>query len=71
MLVIIYIVAAFLILMGIGGLTSNRFGVVLGSCVYISFAILAISLKEWWPLVNALAVNWGLRLLGFDPGHKK
>jgi hypothetical protein len=71
MLIIIYIVAAFLILIGISGLGSNRFGVALGSGVYILFSILAISLKEWWPLANALAVNLGLRLLGFDRGNKK
>lgn len=71
MLVVIYIVAAFFILMGVGGLNSNKFGVVLGSSVYILFSILAIRWEEWWPLLNALAVNWGLRLLGSDSDHKK
>lgn len=71
MLIVIYVLAGLSILLAIGGLTTNHLGVVLASIVSIIFAVLAVVLEEWWPLVNGFAVNWGLRLLGFDPGSRK
>lgn len=71
MLIVIYVLAGLSILLAIGGLMSNHPGVRVGSIVSIVFAVLAIVLEEWWPLVNGFAVNWGLRLLGFDPSSRK
>ena len=70
-LIVIYVLAGLSILLAIGGLTTNHPVVVLASIVSIIFAVLAVALEEWWPLVNGLAVNWGLRLLGFDPRSRK
>jgi hypothetical protein len=71
MSIVIYVLAGLSILLAVGGLTTNHPGTRLGSIVSIVFAILAIFLEEWWPLVNGFAVNWGLRLLGCDPDSRK
>lgn len=71
MSIVIYVLAALSVLLAIGGLAASQRWVSLSSIVSIAFAVLAVSIQEWWPLVNGIAVNWGLRLLGLDPGSRK
>ena len=75
MAVVIYILAAISILLAIGGLAAyaqtKHIGMLLSSIVSIVFSILAIVLIHWWPLVVGFGLNWGLRLLGFDPGSRR
>lgn len=46
-------------------------GLLLGGLSYLGGATFAATLGNWWPLPIALAVGWGLRLLGLDPGAPK
>jgi hypothetical protein len=72
MAIVINVLACISIALAIGGLSAYRqtklFGLLLSSIISISFAVLAIVLGQWWPLVVGFALNWGLRLLGLDPG---
>ncbi|WP_428309567.1 hypothetical protein [Hydrocarboniphaga sp.] len=73
--IVIYVLSALSILLAIGGFSAyaktKHVGLLLSSIVSIGFSVLAIVLAQWWPLVVGFAVNWGLRLLGLDPGVKK
>jgi len=73
--IVIYILSALSILLAVGGLSAysqtKHIGLLLSSIVSIGFSVLAIVLVQWWPLVVGFALNWGLRLLGLDPGAKK
>jgi hypothetical protein len=73
--IVIYIIAGISILLAIGGLSaysdSRHPGFVISSIISIVFSGLAIYLVHWWPLLIGFAGNWGLRLLGLDPGYKK
>lgn len=72
---IIYLLSALSILLAIGGLSayshSKHIGLLLSSIVSITCAIIAIVNVVWWPLVLGFALNWGLRLLGLDPGYRR
>lgn len=72
---IIYGLAGVSIVLAIGGLVeffkTKHVGLLLSSIVSFAFSGLAIYLIEWWPLVVGFAANWGLRLLGLDPGYQK
>jgi hypothetical protein len=72
MSIVIYVLAALSIVLAIGGLSAyvqtKHIGLLLSSIISISFSVLAIVLVHWWPLVVGFAANWGLRLLGLDPG---
>lgn len=72
---VIYALAIVSIVLAIGGLYSfkltGHIGMLLSSVVSITFSILAIILVTWWPLVAGFAVNWGLRILGLDPGARR
>lgn len=50
---------------------SKHRGVLLSSIVSIAFALLAIRLVHWWPLVASFGVQWALRLIGLDPSAPK
>ena len=73
--IVIFILAGVSIVLAIGGLSaysdSKHPGLLISSVVSIVFSGLAIYLVHWWPLIVGFAANWGLRLLGLDPGHKK
>jgi hypothetical protein len=73
--IVIYILAGISILLAIGGLSaysdSKHPGLLISSIISIVFSGLAIYLVHWWPLIVGFAANWGLRLLGLDPGYKK
>ena len=75
MAIVIYILAAVSILLAIGGLSAypqtKHLGLLLSSIISIGFSVLAIVLVHWWPLVVGFAANWGLRLLGMDPGARR
>lgn len=72
---VIYALAALSILLAIGGLSayaaSRKIGLLASSVVSFVCAILAIVLAHWWPLLIGFAANWGLKLLGLDPGSRK
>lgn len=65
--ILIYVLAGIEILLGIGGLATKHPFVVLSSAIVIAFSGLAIYLVAWWPLIVALASDWGFRLLGLEP----
>jgi len=73
--IVIYILAGISILLALGGLASysasKHVGLLLSSIISIAFAITAIALPHWWPLLASFAANWGLRLLGLDPSWRK
>lgn len=73
MTVVIYVLAAISILLAIGGLSAysetKHPGLLISSLISIELSSLAIYLVDWWPLMVGFAVNWGLRLLGLDPGQ--
>ena len=75
MAIIVYVLSSISILLAIGGFyayaTSRHIGLLLSSVVSIGFSIFAITLVHWWPLVVGFAINWGLRLLGLDPGARR
>ena len=72
---VIYTLSGISILLAFGGLSaysySKHIGLLLSSIVSIACGGLAIYLVHWWPLVASFALNWGLRLLGLDPGWKR
>lgn len=72
MAIVIYILAGLSILLAIGGLSAyaqtKHVGLLLSSIVSIGFAMLAIVLLHWWPLIVGFSLNWTLRLIGLDPG---
>ena len=74
MAIVVYIFGGISILLAVGGLTAyaqtKHLGLLLSSIVSIGFSLLAIALVHWWPLVVGFSLNWGLRLLGLDPGYK-
>jgi len=73
--ILIYILAGVSILLAIGGLSTysetKHPGLLISSIISIGFSGLAIYLVHWWPLIVGFAANWGLRLLGLDPGYRK
>ena len=73
--IVIYILAGLSILLAIGGLLAysetKHIGLLLSSIISITFSVLAIVLVHWWPLLIGLGLNWGLRLLGLDPGVRR
>mgnify|MGYP001320006659 CR=1 FL=1 len=75
MAIVIYVLAGSSILLAIGGLVTyaqtKHIGMLLSSLISIGFSIAAIVLVHWWPLVVGFGLNWGLRLLGLDPGARK
>ena len=75
MSIVIYVLAGLSIVLALGGLsaysTTKHPGLLFSSIVSIVFAALAIVLVHWWPLVVGFAANWGLKLLGMDPGSRK
>lgn len=75
MTVIIYILAGISILLAIGGFSAysqtRHIGLLISSIVSIAFALLAIVLIHWWPLLVGFVINWGLRLVGLDPGFRR
>jgi len=75
MAIVIYILAGLSILLAIGGLAAysqtKHVGLLLSSIVSIAFSVLAVALVHWWPLVVGFGLNWGLRLLGLDPGARR
>lgn len=72
---VIYTLAVISIVLAIGGLYSYKLtghiGLLLSSMVSIGFAATAIILASWWPLVTGFAINWGLKLLGLEPGVRR
>jgi hypothetical protein len=75
MTTLVYLLAGVSILLAIGGLsaysTSKHPGLLWSSLISIGFAIVAISIPHWWPLVVSFACNLGLRLAGLDPATSR
>lgn len=73
--IVIFTFAGISILLAIGGLVacseSKHPGLLISSVISIVFSGMAIYLVHWWPLILGFAANWGIRLLGFDPGYNK
>ncbi len=46
---------------------SRHYGLLLLGCTYVSAALLAVVLTDWWPLVGGFAVAWVLRAMGVEP----
>jgi len=42
-------------------------GLLLLGCTYVAAALVAVVLKEWWPLVAGFAIAWVLRAMGLEP----
>jgi hypothetical protein len=72
---IIYALSAISMFLAIGGFAAysqtKHVGLLLSSIVSVVCALAAIALVSWWPLIIGLAANWGLRLLGLDPGARR
>jgi hypothetical protein len=72
---LVYGLAIVSIVLAVGGLSayaqSKHRGLLLSSLISIACALAAIVMISWWPLVIGFAANWGLRLLGLDPGARK
>lgn len=72
---VIILAAMVSILLALGGIEtyrrSKQIGLLLSSISSIAFAILALVLVHWWPLVAGFTLNWVLRLLGLDPAHRR
>lgn len=75
MAVVIYILAGLSVLLATGGLAqyahTKHIGLLLSSAVSIVFSVVAVMLLQWWPLVLGFGLNWGLRLIGLDPGWRR
>ena len=46
---------------------SRHYGLLLLGCTYVSAALLAVVLTDWWPLVGGFAIAWVLRAMGMEP----
>lgn len=72
---VIYVLAGLSMLLAVGGLsaysTTKHIGLLLSSLISIGCALAAIVLVSFWPLVIGFAANWGLKLLGLDPGSQR
>lgn len=72
---IIYLLSVTSISLAISGLSAysktRHIGLLLSSIVSITCSVIAIINIAWWPLVIGFALNWGLRLLGLDPGYRR
>ncbi len=68
---IIYCFAALFVSMGLALFfafyRSRHYGLLLLGCTYVSAALLAVVLTEWWPLVGGFAIAWVLRAMGVEP----
>jgi hypothetical protein len=75
MAAIIYLLSGTSILLAAGGFyaykQTKQLSLLLSSIISTTFAVLAIVLIQWWPLVVGFVLNWGLRLIGLDPSSKK
>ncbi len=68
---VVYCFAALFVSMGLALFfafyRSKHYGLLLLGCTYVSAALLAVILTEWWPLVVGFAIAWVLRAMGMDP----
>jgi len=75
MTIVIYIFSAIFALLAVALVftwwRSRHIGAVLLAATYLLSALLALMMKEWWPLVLGFLSAWALRLLGLDPGTGK
>jgi hypothetical protein len=46
---------------------NRHYGLLVLGITYVSSAILAIVIREWWPLVAGFALAWALRAMGMEP----
>ena len=46
---------------------NKHYGLLLLGCTYLSGAVLAVVLTEWWPLLAGFAITWALRAMGMEP----
>lgn len=49
---------------------TSYFGLFVMGVTYGASGVLAIALKQWWPLVAGFALVWLLKLLGLEPGDE-
>jgi hypothetical protein len=42
-------------------------GLLLMGITYVASAILAIVIRQWWPLAGGYALVWGMRAMGLEP----
>jgi len=72
---LLYAFAALSIFLSIGGLSAyaqtKHIGLLLSSIISIACALAAIVFVSWWPLLVGFAANFGLKLLGLDPGARR
>ena len=67
---IIYVlsgISIFLALGGFGYVGPKKNWVVITSIISIVFSMAAIIYVSFWPIVVGFAINWGFKLLGFEP----
>jgi uncharacterized membrane protein YesL len=71
---IVYGLSAISLVLAAGGLAayaqSKHIGLLISSIISIVCALLAIAFVSFWPLAVGFSLNWGLRLLGLDPGYR-
>lgn len=46
---------------------NKHYGLLLLGCTYLSGALLAVVLSEWWPLLAGFVIAWVLRAMGMEP----
>jgi hypothetical protein len=71
---VMWVVYCFAVLFGAMGLMlffafsrNKHKGLLLLGCAYVAAAVVAVILKEWWPLVAGFAIAWVLRAMGLEP----
>ncbi len=42
-------------------------GLLIMGVTYVASAILAMWIREWWPLAGGYALVWGMRAMGLEP----
>jgi hypothetical protein len=68
---VVYCFGAFYLFMG-GAIffafsRNKHHGLLLIGIVYVSSAIAAITMTEWWPLLVGFLIAWVLRAMGMEP----
>lgn len=68
---VVYGLAFISIVLSIGGFYYQgpmKLWVIVASIISITFSILAIYYVSFVPILIGFSINWGLKLLGLDPG---
>ena len=46
---------------------NKHYGLLMLGCTYLSGALLAVLLTQWWPLLAGFVIAWVLRAMGMEP----